>query len=95
MSLFSGPSVAEANRLMDEAPGGGPWSLLLMGKSRRGRVAEMAPAKHDVNCEKQQATDGLLRLFRRVHLTETLAITPSKMRDSVQAVILMEIKVVR
>lgn len=35
-----------------------------MGKSRGGRgVAEMAPAKRDVNCEVQQATDGLLRSF--------------------------------
>lgn len=26
-----------------------------------GGVAEMAPAKHDVNCVKRQATDGLLK----------------------------------
>lgn len=32
-------------------------------------VERLPPAKHDVNCEKQQATDGLLGLFRRVHLT--------------------------
>lgn len=68
------------------------------GEKLSGGVVEMAPAKHDVNCEKRQATDGLLKswaIIPKGPLDRDMNDYASKMRDSVQALILREIKVVR